>query len=99
VLLLDEPVAGLDPIVTQEMYELIRSLNEDGTAIIMISHDISTATDHARHILHMGSKGFFGTKEDYFASETGRLFLTKQNAEKHFANALLAADKEVEDDG
>ena len=99
ILLLDEPVAGLDPIVTSEMYELIKSLNEQGTAIIMISHDISTATDHASHILHMGSKGFFGTKEEYFASETGRLFLTKQNAEKHFANALRSAGKEDDIDG
>lgn len=99
VLLLDEPVAGLDPIGMSEMYELIRSLNEDGTAIIMISHDISAATDHAGHILHMGRKGFFGTKEEYFSSETGRLFLSKQNAEKHFANALMTADGEVENDG
>ena len=97
ILLLDEPVAGLDPIVTGEMYELIKTLNENGTAIIMISHDISSATDHASHILHLGSKPFFGTKQEYFASDTGRLFLTKQNAEKHFENALMAAETEEND--
>ena len=52
VLLLDEPVSGLDPKVTLEMYELIRRLNQDGITIIMISHDIEAAVRYASHILH-----------------------------------------------
>ena len=66
VLLLDEPVSGLDPLVTAEMYELISDLNhKDGVTIIMISHDISVAMQEASHILHIGEKIFFGRREDY----------------------------------
>ena len=65
ILLLDEPVSGLDPKVTEEMYSLIRELNSEGITIIMISHDISAAVKYASHILHIGSKVFFGTKDEY----------------------------------
>lgn len=74
ILLLDEPVTGLDPKVTADMYELISSLNREGTAIIMISHDIGAAVKYADHILHIGDTVFFGTKEDYLRSEAGKLF-------------------------
>ncbi|MGP1361992.1 MAG: metal ABC transporter ATP-binding protein [Candidatus Fimenecus sp.] len=70
MLLLDEPVAGLDPKVTAEMYQLISELNKkDGITIIMISHDISAATEYSSHILHIGQKCFFGTKKDYLKSD------------------------------
>ena len=66
LLLLDEPVAGLDPKVTLEMYELIERLNKnDGVTIIMISHDIDKALQYASHILHIGNEIFFGTREEY----------------------------------
>lgn len=65
ILLLDEPVSGLDPKVTAEMYSLIKELNEQGVTIIMISHDMHAALKYASHILQVGSKMFFGTKEDY----------------------------------
>lgn len=75
VLLLDEPVSGLDPKVTQEMYRLIADLNrEDGITIIMISHDIAAAVRYASHILHIGRTSFFGTKEEYLQSAVGRGF-------------------------
>ena len=51
VLLLDEPVAGLDPQVTEEMYQLIKKLNEEGLTIIMISHDMVAVKDYATRIL------------------------------------------------
>ena len=66
MLLLDEPVSALDPQVTQEMYELIKTLNEEGITIIMISHDIQAALEYASHILHIGNDIFFGTKEQYY---------------------------------
>ncbi|MCR4939738.1 MAG: metal ABC transporter ATP-binding protein [Treponemataceae bacterium] len=78
ILLLDEPVSGLDPKVTAEMYSLISELNKDGVTIIMISHDISAAVRYASHILHIGAAVFFGTKEDYTKSETGIFFLKQQ---------------------
>ena len=66
VLLLDEPVSGLDPKVTAEMYALIEKLNrEDGITVIMISHDIAAAVKYASHILHIGDTVFFGTKAAY----------------------------------
>lgn len=69
MLLLDEPVSGLDPKVTEEMYELIYKLHKnDGITVIMISHDIAAAEKYASHILHIGEPIFFGTKEEYFFS-------------------------------
>jgi len=65
MLLLDEPVSGLDPVVTKEMYALIEDLHKDGITIIMISHDIEAAKKYATHILHIGKNIFFGTKEEY----------------------------------
>jgi zinc transport system ATP-binding protein len=67
LLLLDEPTAGLDPTATAEMYDLITKLNQSGTSIIMISHDIENAKKYASHILHIGSQTmkFFGEAVDY----------------------------------
>lgn len=75
ILLLDEPVSGLDPKVTAEMYELISGLNKEGITIIMISHDIDVAISEASHILHICDKPFFGTKEKYLKSELGSKFI------------------------
>ncbi|MCL2702381.1 MAG: ATP-binding cassette domain-containing protein [Defluviitaleaceae bacterium] len=76
LLLLDEPVSGLDPKAAAEMYETISQLNSDGTTIIMISHDIVSSVKHASHILHIGSRSalFFGTKTEYADSDIGRLY-------------------------
>lgn len=75
LLLLDEPVSGLDPKVTAEMYELIRKLNGEGVTVIMISHDIEMATRYASHILHLGKRQmFFGKTEDYLASDAWKIF-------------------------
>ena len=75
MLLLDEPVSGLDPRVTAEMYGLIETLNrEEGITVMMISHDISAALKYASHILHIGDSVFFGTKTDYLQSPQGKAF-------------------------
>lgn len=68
ILLLDEPVTGLDPKASQEMYSCIRELNGEGTTVIMITHDINAANLYANRILHLGKRVFFGTKEEYFKS-------------------------------
>ena len=75
MLLLDEPVAGLDPLVTNEMYELIKKLNDEGITVIMISHDIISSVRYAKHILHIGNEFFFGTTEDYRRSKAGSAYL------------------------
>ena len=69
ILLLDEPVSGLDAGITAQMYELIDSLNREGITIIMISHDIESAIKYASHILHIGDTLFFGTKDEYVRRE------------------------------
>lgn len=65
VFLLDEPVSGLDPHATADMYRLIQGLNQEGMTILMISHDIEAALRYATHILHVGSQVFFGTVDEY----------------------------------
>ena len=65
LLLLDEPVTGLDPVATAQFYQMIQQLNENGVAVIMISHDLR-AIDCARHVLHMNHGGsFWGSREEY----------------------------------
>lgn len=82
MLLLDEPVSGLDPKVTAEMYTLIEKLNhEDGITVIMISHDVAAAVRYASHILHIGDTVFFGTRADYLQSPQGRLFDVKKGGD------------------
>ncbi len=68
LLLLDEPVSGLDPTVTEEMYELIAKLHEEGIAIIMITHDLSAAAKYATKVLHIGHEIFFGSKQEYLSA-------------------------------
>ena len=82
ILLLDEPVSGLDPKVTAQMYTLIESLNrQDGITVIMISHDIAAAVKYASHILHIGDTVFWGTKAAYLRSTQGRLFAPEKGGE------------------
>ncbi len=83
LLLLDEPVSGLDPKVTAEMYGLIERLNrDDGVTIIMISHDIAAAARYASHILHLGANVFFGPIDEYRRSPMGRRFLGMEGGEE-----------------
>jgi zinc transport system ATP-binding protein len=77
LLLLDEPVAGLDPLVTQELYRIIEEINrETGITVVMISHDVHSAVKYASQILHLHTaQAFFGRTEDYIKSEVGAGFL------------------------
>ena len=75
MLLLDEPVAGLDPRAMQEMYELVAQLNRDGITIIMVSHDVSAALSYARHVLFIGDPLFWGTTEQFEQSSAAGHFI------------------------
>ena len=76
---MDEPVSGLDPKVTADMYHLIKSLNDEGVTIIMISHDIHAAIKYASHILHVGRPLFFGTKSEYIESKIYKRFIEQED--------------------
>lgn len=83
ILLLDEPVSGLDPVATADMYQIINELNkEDNVTIIMISHDISEVATYASHVLHIGEHVFFGTKEEYLSSKIGKRLVDAGEEEK-----------------
>ncbi len=79
LLLLDEPVSGLDPMVTAELYSLIRDLNEnDGITVIMISHDLRAAVNSASHILHIGAQTWFGTRDEFLGSPLFRALTARE---------------------
>lgn len=70
LLLLDEPVSGLDPMVTAELYELISRINKSGVTIIMVTHDMSAALKYASHILCMTEDNwFFGNLDEFVKSD------------------------------
>lgn len=76
LLILDEPVTGLDPKATTEMYALIKKLNKSGITIIMVSHDITSAVNNASKILHLSGKNYFyGTAHQYLHSDVGKKFM------------------------
>ena len=69
LIILDEPVAGLDPVATAEMYDTVKRINKQGMTVIMVSHDLSAAVTLASHILHLSDdKYFFGTTDEYLKS-------------------------------
>ena len=77
LLILDEPITGLDPSAIQDFYHLIKKLNkEDGITIIMVSHDIGNVISQANKILHLHRRVVFcGTAEAYRQSVAGKEFL------------------------
>ncbi len=88
MIILDEPVTGLDPFVTDELYSIIRSLNKDnGLAVIMVSHDVHRAVQNATHILHMNRKPeFFGTVDEYEKTPLYSQMSNVEVCETHLCN-------------
>jgi len=81
LLLLDEPAAGLDPLVTGELYELIGHLNKKhGITLVVVSHDVKNVLKYADKVLHMAKSAlFFSTPKEYAKSDVGCRFLGGQN--------------------
>lgn len=77
ILILDEPINGLDPVVAQVLYHSIATKNqEEKMTVIMVSHDVKNALVMANKILHLGNHtSFFGTPEEYKTSSVGQVFL------------------------
>jgi zinc transport system ATP-binding protein len=74
ILILDEPMNGLDPHVKSELYATIDELNaSQGIAVIMVTHDIQTAVKHASHMLVLaGSQEFFGNAHAFQHTQIGQ---------------------------
>lgn len=76
LLILDEPVTGLDPVASADMYNLVRNLYKEGITVIMVSHDITAAVNNATKILHLSKDNyFFGSTHQYLHSDVGKKFL------------------------
>ena len=76
LLILDEPITGLDPAAAQDLYKTLSYLNrKEGMAVVMVTHDLRAALRSARTVLHIGRSSYFlGTVKDYLASPQGRRF-------------------------
>ena len=76
LLVLDEPVTGLDPAAADDLYRTLRYLNRtEGMAVVMVTHDIRSALRDATAILHAGrNQWFLGTPREYLASPYGKRF-------------------------
>ena len=82
MILLDEPATGLDPLVTEELYDTIARRNrQEGITVVMVSHDMDAALRSATHILHIGDAWFFGTREAYLESPVGKRYVGREAAE------------------
>lgn len=81
IILLDEPVSGLDPVITESFYNIINHLNsEHGTTIVMVSHDITNSLKYASHIIYLGKDLFYyGSKSDFLSSEFSKYIGGNQN--------------------
>ena len=99
LLLLDEPTTGLDPVATEELYELLKRLNrEKKTTILMVSHDLNKAVSDAGLILHVNKRsgcGYFGPADKYLDSEAARHFLglDYKNNEETDSTAKVPIDR------
>lgn len=99
LLLLDEPTTGLDPVATEELYELLKRLNrEKKTTILMVSHDLNKAVSDAGLILHVNKRsgcGYFGPADKYLDSEAARHFLglDYKNSEEIDSTAKVPIDR------
>ena len=76
LLILDEPITGLDPAAAQDLYKTLAYLNEkEDMAVVMVTHDLRAALRQARTVLHIGrSSLFYGSTEEYLSSPQGRRF-------------------------
>lgn len=94
LLILDEPITGLDPSAIQEFYRILQKLNrEEQVAVLMVSHDIQNAVGQAKKVLHLGQRVlFYGTVEEYQESEAGKRFLTDYREERCLEKRKGGAD-------
>jgi len=90
LLLLDEPLTGLDPLVATELYSILQHIHDEhGITVIMVTHDVECAVRHAKTILHIGKEeSFFGSCAAYAQSAVGRRFLGESITPEHCAGCV-----------
>ncbi|HBA97337.1 MAG TPA: ABC transporter [Lachnospiraceae bacterium] len=75
ILVLDEPVTGLDPAAATALYDILQKLNNEGMAIVMVTHDLRGIADRAGKILHINDGSYFyGSAEEYMNSDYAKIF-------------------------
>jgi len=78
LLILDEPSLGLSPLLVEEMFGLIRSLNREGLSVLLVEQNVGESLDIAdrAYVLENGSLRFSGTPAELLASsELKRAYL------------------------
>jgi phospholipid/cholesterol/gamma-HCH transport system ATP-binding protein len=72
IVLYDEPAAGLDPVSSQRLFDLLRREQQrDGSTVVMVSSDIDrllTVTDRVG-MMNQGTVVFEGTTDEARSSE------------------------------
>ncbi|GHU70998.1 ABC transporter ATP-binding protein [Clostridia bacterium] len=101
LLLLDEPVAGLDPLATNDLYQLIDSIRKDeGVTVIMVSHDIQSVMRYATSVLHLHKETlFYGSADEYAVSQIGRRFLAHSSADDNVAEPVAVGSGSFKEGG
>ncbi len=75
LLVLDEPVTGLDPAASEALYDILQKLNDDGMAIIMVTHDLQNIIKRTKKVLHIDNGGYFyGDTKEYMQSDYAKIF-------------------------
>ncbi len=71
VLILDEPTAGLDPLGSKIILDLIVNLNKNGKTIIVVTHDMGIVLNHADHVIviNEGNIAFEGSPSTLFSGD------------------------------
>ena len=74
VLLLDEPSLGLAPILVQQIFSIIREINEQGTTILLVEQNALQALNIAQrgYVLQTGHVVLSGAASDLIKNETVR---------------------------
>lgn len=77
ILVLDEPVANLDPVITNELYDILHTLNKnENYTIIMVSHDMHSVKKYATKVLHLAQNNYvFDSAENYINSSLASDFI------------------------
>ena len=73
VLVLDEPTAGLDPATREELLAVVRGLRDEGTTVVLVSHDLDEAAEIADRVCVMesGTVASLGTPAEVFYANAG----------------------------